>query len=98
YVDDEKLNGHDYDTVLDEVTKLAFDELNELRREFETNPTNYFDFMRLNTDFGQKALGRHLAAARNFSSITDQDNDVWHGADLRQLQLLYYRAAPGPIC
>lgn len=103
YIDDKKLGSHTYSKTLAEVTKLVFDQLNIIRREFKANPQKYFNFFQLRSDFSAKHLKKFFDLLPELDSVKKLDknkkaNPNWFGAKFKQFQLLNERALPSPHC
>lgn len=103
YIDEKKLGSHSYAKTLADVTKLVFDELNTIRREFKANPQKYFNFFRHKSEFSAKQLKKFFDLLPDLESVNKlgknkKPNPNWFGAKFKQFQILNDRALPSPRC
>jgi hypothetical protein len=98
YIDDKKLGNLDYERVLDEVSKLILSDLNEIRKEFYTNKTKYFDFLKLGPYEARSELKKYFQELAKLPILEDKKNDDWFHAKFKQLQLLDNRAQRNLSC
>lgn len=96
YIDETLVQN--YDQVLEEVTEMAFDELNNIRSDFFANPEFYFDFLRFKNDYASGEMQPYLSQAKQIGAITDPNNPTWNGANILQMELLDAAAAAAPAC
>lgn len=99
-VDQKKLRRRqNYNAVMDDLTKRAYETLNSIRNEITQNPDLYSNFLQLNTKIAGERLGKYFANLKKLESLKDKENENWFGAKFRQLQLQEDRAlARGPVC
>lgn len=88
YVDEQKLQGMDYDRIFAEVNEIVFSQLNAIRMEFQSNPKKYFDFFKLDSAKAQEKLGATFEELQKISSLNDPENPDWYQATFKQLQIL----------
>jgi hypothetical protein len=88
FVDETKLNGLDYETVMNELSVLTYRALNKLRQDFSTEPQKYFNFLQLKTAYAEEELDAYYKRLKNIAAVLNKDNINWFGAKFIQLQLL----------
>lgn len=98
YIDERKLNGRDYDKVLDEVTNKLFAELGKIREVFKANPDQYFNFLRYSPKFASQVLSKYFEDANKLGALSDKKNPNWFQAKILQMQLLNFKASTALTC
>jgi hypothetical protein len=95
-IDEKRLDGLNYNKVMDEVLMLAFDTLQDIRKEFFATPEKYFNFLQLKPNFARKELDNYLDQMDELKAVNDPENSDWYKAKFLQLQLLDVRATELP--
>lgn len=98
YINENKLNGLDYETTFNELTKILFDELAVIRKEFEANPAKYFSFFQYNNDYAVKELQSYLPQLSDVAAVKDPNNETWFNANFKQIQLNNIKVNPSLNC
>lgn len=88
FIDENYLGELDYETVLDDVAKIIYQDLNKIREEINNHKAKYFDFFGLSKDKGSAKLKEYLTIINNSDILKDPNNKQWFNASFFQLQLL----------
>lgn len=98
FINEDMLNGLDYETVLEEITAQVYRSLNMIRRELTANPEKYFNLSQLKTKVANGIFQKYFARLNDLESVKDETNRVWHGATFDQFQLGDEAANPNLRC
>lgn len=98
FLDPNNLKGKDYNETIDEVAKLAYDALGELRTEFVNSPEKYFNFMQRKSKVATDDLNKYLEKLADLEAIEDPENPNWFGAKFAQVQVASESADKSKVC
>lgn len=98
FLDENRLNGKDYQATLDEIASKLFAELGKIRQEFKNDPDKYFNFSRYNPEYASKVLNKYFNDLNKLPALYDKENPKWYNAKFLQMQFLDSRANEKPDC